>query len=42
MVSNGACCQRNDTSLTHRLAKAGKVRFATLLRAAYEGRRIHG
>jgi hypothetical protein len=29
-------------SLTHRLAKAGKVRFATLLRAAYEGRRIHG
>jgi hypothetical protein len=29
-------------SLTHRLAKAGKVRFATLLRAAYQGRRIHG
>ena len=28
--------------LTHRLVKAAKVRFATLLRAAYEGRRIHG
>jgi hypothetical protein len=29
-------------SLTHRLGKAGKVRFVTLLKAAYEGRRIHG